>query len=81
MDFNVGLETLRENSMRSFCNVDCLKSSSTAPACFRNSGKPTFIDLILTNQPNLFPNSNVFKTGLVSFHYLAVREFKMGFQN
>ena len=61
--------------------MNYLKSSSKVLACFRNSGKPTFIYLILTNHPNLFPNSNVFEIDLTSFHFLKVTEFKMEFQN
>lgn len=80
-DFSEGLESLRKNSMRSFCNMNYLKSSSKALACFRNSVKSTFIYLVLTNQPNLFPNSNVFEIDLTSFHLLEVTEFKMEFQN
>ena len=48
--------------------------------CFKNSDKPTCIDLILTNQPNCFQYSNVVETGLSDFHLLTVTEFKMDFQ-
>ena len=47
------------------------------PTSFKNPDKPTDIDLIRTNQPNCFQNSNVFQTSLCSFHLLTVTEFKI----
>ena len=41
---------------------------------------PTYIELILTNRPNLFQHSSASETGLSDFHLLTVTEFKMGFQ-
>ena len=52
------------------------------PTCFKNPDKPTCIDLILTNKPNLFQHSSAFETGFSNFCLLTVvTEFKMGFQN
>ena len=58
----------------------CEKSLIKVPTCFKNLDKPTFIDLILTNRPNLFQHSNAFKTGLFYFPLLIVTEFKTGCQ-
>ena len=55
-----------ENSINNFKNPD--KSTSTC------------IDLILTNQPNLFQHSSNFETDLSDFYLLTVTDFKMGFQ-
>ena len=41
---------------------------------------PTFIDLILTNRPKYFQNSNVFETGLSNCHKLTFTVLKACFQ-
>ena len=66
--------------MKNFCDINCLKSLIKEPASFKNPDKPTCIDFILINRPNLFKHSNSFETGLSDFHLLTVTEFKMGFQ-
>ena len=43
-DFNVVI-----NSMKNFCDINCLESLIKEPTCFKNPEKPTCIDLILTN--------------------------------
>ena len=50
------------------------------PTCFKNPDKPTFIDLILTNQPNLFQHSSAFDSRLSDFHLLTASKFKVGRQ-
>ena len=66
-DFDEGID---ENTMKSFYNMNYLKSLIKVPS----------IDLILTNQPNLFQHRSTFETGLWDFHLLTVTEFKMGFR-
>ena len=66
-DFDEGID---ENTMKSFYNMNYLKSLIKVPS----------IDLILTNQPNLFQHRSAFATGLSDFHLLTVTEFKMGFR-
>ena len=66
--------------MKDFCDINYLKSLIKEPTCFKNSDKPTCINLILTNRSNLFQHSSTFKTGLSDFHLLTVTEFKMGLQ-
>ena len=46
----------------------------------QNFGKPTCIELMLTNKPSYFQHSNVFGTGLSEFHLLTVTEFRIKFQ-
>ena len=65
--------------MKHFCDINCLKSLIKVSTCFKNSVKPTFMDLILTNRPNLFQHSSTFEIGLSVFNLLTVTEFKMGF--
>ena len=74
-DFNVGID---KNSMKNLCDINCIKSLIKEPTCFKNPDKPTCIDLILTNRPNLFQCSSTFETGLSYFNFLKVTEFKMG---
>ena len=59
-------KTVSENS----CGINCLKSLIKVPACFKNHDKPTCIDVILTNSPNLYQHSNAFETGLSDSHFL-----------
>ena len=70
-NFNVGID---ENSMKNFCDINCLKNLIKVPSCFKNPVKPTCIDLILTNRPNLFQHSNTFETGLFWRLYELSRE-------
>ena len=69
-----------DSSMKEFCNLKGLKNLINEPTCHRNSGKPTCIDLILTNQPTLFQHKAVLETGVSDFHLLTVTKFKMRFQ-
>ena len=57
-----------------------LKNQIKEPTCYKNSEKPTCIDLVLTNQPTLFQHSTVLETGLSGFHSLTVTEFITSFQ-
>ena len=43
-----------DSSMKEFCSLNGLKNLINKPTCWKNSVKPTCIDLILTNQPTLF---------------------------
>ena len=43
--------------MKSFCNLNALKSLINVPTCFKNLNKPSYIDLILTNEPKFFQHS------------------------
>ena len=65
--------------MKEFCNLNGLKSLINEPTYFKNSEKPTCIDLILTNRPTYFQLSAAIETGLSGFYLLTVTEFKMGF--
>ena len=60
-DFNIAID---ENSLKNFCDINCLKSLIKVPTRFKIPDKPTCIDPILTNRPNQFQHSSAFKTGL-----------------
>ena len=72
--------TTNRKCMEKLCNLNGLTSLTQKPTCFKNPDKPTCIDLFLTNQPNCFQHSNVFKTGFSDFHLLTVTEFRMSFK-
>ena len=76
-DFNVNTS---DASMKEFCSLKRLKNLINKPTCYKNSEKPTCIDLIITNQPTLFQHSTVLETGLSDFHLLKNTEFKISFQ-
>ena len=75
--FNVNIS---DSSMKEFCSLNRLKNLINEPTCYKNSERPTCIDLILPNQSTLFQDSTVLETGLSDFHLLTVTEFKMIFQ-
>ena len=60
-DFNA---TTNEKCMEEFCNLNGLTGLIKKLTCFKNLDKSTYIDLILTNQPNCFQHRNIFETGL-----------------
>ena len=63
-----------------FCETYNLKNLIKEPTCFKSLKNPTCIDLILTNRPKCFQNSNVFETGLSDFHKLTFTVLKGYFQ-
>ena len=73
-DFNVNTS---DSSMEELCSLNGLKNLINEPKCYKNSEKPTCIDLILTDQPTIFHDSTVLETGLSEFRFLTVPEFKM----
>ena len=60
-------------------SVHNLKTLIKQKTCFKNPENPTCIDLILTNSPRSFQNSNVFETGLSDFHKLTIAVLKQYF--
>ena len=64
-DFNAGME---RSSTNTFCSNYNLTSTINKSACYKNPGKPTYIDLILTNCPGSFQNSCAIETDLSDFH-------------
>ena len=76
-DFNVGME---HSALKDFCNLYSLTSLINRPTCWENPSKPTCIDLILTNRPTFFQNTNVIETGLSDFHKMVVTIMKTSFR-
>ena len=59
-------------ALKDFCNFYFLTN-------LKNPSKPSCIDLILTNHPNYFQNSNTIETGLSDFHKMLVTIMKTTF--
>ena len=51
-----------ETAMNEFCDVYNLQNLIKDPTCYKNALNPSLIDLILTNKPNKFQNSQVIET-------------------
>ena len=65
--------------MSEFISVYSLKNLVKQKTCFKNPENPSCIDLILTNSPRSFQNSNAFETGLSDFHKLTTTVLKQYF--
>ena len=76
-DFDV---SIGENSVKNFCDINCLKILIKVPTFFKNLEKTKYIYLLPTNGTYLFQHSNRFETGFSEFHLLTVTEFRMGFE-
>ena len=66
-DFNLTIENKHLEELLSVLNI---KSLISYPTCFQ-SINPTCIDLILTNQEDLFSNSNTCEVGISDHHHLV----------
>ena len=76
-DFNAGIE---ETTMKSFCESYDLTNLIKQPTCFKNTKKPSCIDLILTNRPKAVQTTCLIETGLSDFHRMTVYVLKMHFR-
>ena len=66
---------MRDSNLKDFCNLYLLKNLIKKSTCFKNPENPRTIDLILTNRPRSFCNSNSLETGFSDFHKLTVTVF------
>ena len=70
---------ITESSMHELCNnMHGLCHKST---CYKNPEKPSCIDLLLTNSPRSFQNTQTIETGLSDFHKLVVTILNMYLPN
>ena len=76
-DFN---SEMTDANLKDFCNLYLLKNLIKKPTCFKNPENPKTIDLILTNRPRSFCNSDTLETGLSDFHKLTVTVLKTFFK-
>ena len=63
---------MTDPSLKEFCNLYSLKNLAKKPTCFKNPDNLKVIDLLLTNRPRSFCNSDTHKTGLSDFHKLTL---------
>ena len=62
---------MTESAMENFCETYHLYNLIKDPTCFKNSDKPSRIDLLLTNFPKSLLKSQTLETGLSDFHKLT----------
>ena len=72
-DFNMTPEDLK---LQVFCDTHDLENLIKEPTCFKGKN-PSCIDLILTNQKQLFVKSRTFITGISDFHALTTSIIKL----
>ena len=73
-DFNT---EVTQTSMKVICGSYEFENLLKDATCYKNPENPSCIDLILTNNPNSFQNSEVIETGLSDFHNMTVTVIKI----
>ena len=73
-DFNV---EPNDANMKDFCQIYGCKNIVKGKTCFKNPINPTYIDLIITNRPKSFPESEVIETRLSNFHKMSLTVMKV----
>ena len=68
-DFN---SEIHETAMKEFTDTYNLSNLIKEHTCFKNPLNPSLIDLILTNRPRSFQNSQTVETGLSDHHKLTI---------
>ena len=68
-------------SLKEFCNFYLPKNLIEKRTCFKSTDNPNVIDLLLTNKPRSFCNSDTLETGLSDFHKLTLTVLKTNFKN
>ena len=76
-DFNT---EVTQTSMTVFCDSYEFKNLIKDATCYKNPEKPSCTDLILTNNPNSFQNSDTMETGLSDFHNMTLTVMKTTFE-
>ena len=68
---------MTESAIENFCGTYHLHNLIKGPTCFKNPGKLSYIDLLLTNFPISFLKSQTLETGLWEFHKLPLTVLKI----
>ena len=76
-DFNT---EVTQTSMKVFCDSYEFKNLIKDATCYKNPENPSCIDLILTNNPNSFQNSEAIEISLSDFHKMTVTVMKTTFE-
>ena len=66
------LGDVKKNHMKCFCDTCGLKNLIKQHTCYKNSEKPTCIDLMLTNVPCSFYRTCMLDTGFSDFHLMTL---------
>ena len=66
-----------ESAVRDFCQVYGCRNLIKDNTCFKNTEKPSCIDLIITNRAKCFQNSVALETGLSDFHKMTLTVMKV----
>ena len=64
-------------TMENFCAINGCKNIVENKTCFKNPINPTCIDLIITNRPKSFQESEVIETALSNFHKINLTIMKV----
>ena len=70
---------VKEETMSTFGEVHNLKNLIKQPTCFKNSEKPTIIDLISTNKLKCFQYSCTYEIGISVFDKMIITVMKVVF--
>ena len=76
-DFNV---EIYDSHIDSCCAISHVKSLIKESTCYKNSEKPTCIDLILRNSPRQLQATLTLENGLSDFHKMTVVALKSEFR-
>ena len=76
-DFNA---EMTDPSLKEFYNLYSLKYLIKKPTCFKNPDNAKVMDLLLTNRPRSFCNSDTLETGFSDFHKLTLTVLKTYFK-
>ena len=71
------LNKQNQSAVRDFCQIYGCKNLIKDNTCFKNSEKPSCIDLIITNRPKSFQNSMTLETGLSDFNKMTITVMKV----
>ena len=73
-DFNV---EPNDAPIKNFSQIYGCKNIVKDKTCFKNPRNPTCIDMIITNRPKSFQESEVVETGLSDFHKMSLTVMKV----
>ena len=62
---------------KNFCQIYGCKNTAKDKNCLKNLINPAFTDLIITNRPKSFQESEAIETGLSDFHKMSLTALKV----
>ena len=68
-------------SMKNFCQIYGCKNIVKDKTCFKSPINPTCIDLMITNRPKSFQESEVIETGLSDFPKMSLTVMNVFYNN